>query len=228
MGVHHPQASALIRAYLVAVVLTLVDGQTRVAGVNADEGSPYDAGSNTTLPARVQTRSPVRLVQSSPNRSVALIARELGVSSNSLHSWVKQFEIDQGAREGLTTEEPEELRRLRKEVKVLRQEREILRKALRPFSPGRTGDPMRLLELIDAEKARAIRSRYFAGYFGSRGAVTTIGRIGHPPRGPERMRSLLSRSERSTTAAARSTATRGYMPSSELWECAAPESGSLG
>src|SRR3954464_2696686 len=84
-------------------------------------------------------REAVRLVQSSPHRSVAQIAGELDVSGNSLRSWVKQSEIDQGAREGLTTKEREELRRLRKEVKVLRQEREILRKALRPFSPGRMG-----------------------------------------------------------------------------------------
>src|ERR671911_728512 len=74
-------------------------------------------------------REAVRLVRSSPNRSVAQIAKEFGVSDNSLHSWVKQTEIDQGEREGLTTEEGEELRRLRKEVKVLRQEREILKKA---------------------------------------------------------------------------------------------------
>src|SRR5215207_10827529 len=39
------------------VVLTPVGGRTRVSDVNADEGSPHNAGSNTTLPARVQTRS---------------------------------------------------------------------------------------------------------------------------------------------------------------------------
>lgn len=74
-------------------------------------------------------REAVRLVRSSPNRSVAQIARELGVSDNSLRSWVKQTEIDQGEREGLTPEEREELHRLRRENRVLKQEKEVLRKA---------------------------------------------------------------------------------------------------
>ena len=39
-------------------------------------------------------RGAVRLVRSSPNRSIAQIAKELGVSDNSLRSWVKQTEID--------------------------------------------------------------------------------------------------------------------------------------
>ena len=83
-------------------------------------------------------RDAVRLVRYSPDKSVAQIAKELGVSDNSLRGWVKQVEIDRGEREGLSTEEREELRRLRRENRVLKQEKEILRKALRPFSPGRT------------------------------------------------------------------------------------------
>ena len=70
----------------------------------------------------------VRLFPST-DKPASQIARELGVSDNALRTWVKHSEIDQGEREGLTTEEREELRKLRKEVKVLRQEREILKKA---------------------------------------------------------------------------------------------------
>jgi transposase len=71
----------------------------------------------------------VRLVRSTPEKPASQIARELGVSDNALRSWVKQSEIDQGEREGLTTQEREELGRLPKENNVLPQEREILRKA---------------------------------------------------------------------------------------------------
>ncbi len=79
-------------------------------------------------------REAVRLVRSSSDKSVAQIAKELGVSDNSLRNWVKQFEIDVGEREGLSTEERKELSKLRKENRILRQEREILRKAAAFFA----------------------------------------------------------------------------------------------
>jgi transposase len=71
----------------------------------------------------------VRLVHSSNERyPVAKIARDLDVSTETLRKWVNQTEINAGERDGLTTEERQEQRRLRKEVKVLKEEREILKK----------------------------------------------------------------------------------------------------
>jgi transposase len=71
----------------------------------------------------------VRLVRSS-NKLIREIAQDLGVSEQALRNWLRQADLDDGHRsDGLTSTEQEELRRLRRENRVLREEREILKKA---------------------------------------------------------------------------------------------------
>jgi transposase len=62
-------------------------------------------------------------------KSVPQLASELGVSPQSLRNWSRQIDIDEGRAEGLSSDEREELRRLRREDRPLIEEREILKKA---------------------------------------------------------------------------------------------------
>jgi transposase-like protein len=80
-------------------------------------------------------RQAVALVRRNPDKSIPELAAELGVSDQSLRNWLKQNDIDRGVRsDGLTTPEREELARLRRDVKRLEEEREILKKAAAFFA----------------------------------------------------------------------------------------------
>ena len=80
----------------------------------------------------------VRLVREG-GRTPQQLAQDLGCSDETIRNWLKQADLDAGRRtDGLTTTEREELAQLRREVRVLREEREILRKAAAFFAKEAT------------------------------------------------------------------------------------------
>jgi transposase len=109
-------------------------------------------------------REAVQLLRTG-DRTVPQLAKELGVSQGSLRNWASQRDVDEGKIEGLNSDERDELRRLRRENKVLAEEREILKKP-RPSSPrrARPGEGLRVrareegrtLDRSDVSRARGL------------------------------------------------------------------------
>jgi transposase len=75
----------------------------------------------------------VELVRSS-GKTVGAVAREMDLTETAVREWVRQADIDAGRRDGLTTAEREELSQLRKENRILREERDILKRATAFFA----------------------------------------------------------------------------------------------
>ena len=80
-------------------------------------------------------REAVRLVQQGDG-NVSQVARDLDVTPSALRKWVKAAEVhgSKGAPEALSKAEREELRKLRRRVRTLEEEREILKKAAAFFA----------------------------------------------------------------------------------------------
>ncbi len=88
--------------------------------------------SRPPYPAEFRARM-VELVRS--GRTPEELSREFEPSAQAIWNWVRQAEREGGVRQdGLTTDDKEELRRLRRENKVLREEKEILKKAAAWFA----------------------------------------------------------------------------------------------
>jgi transposase len=83
-------------------------------------------------PKRVFTseyRAEVVTLYRTSEKSVGQIAKDLDLTPSAVRRWVTQAEIDAGQRGGLSSDERTELTHLRKEVRVLREERDILKRA---------------------------------------------------------------------------------------------------
>ena len=93
--------------------------------------------SKPPYPAEFRARI-VELARS--GRTTTSLAKEYGVTSNSIRTWTRQADLDAGRRaDGLTTEEKQELARLRKENARLREERDILEQAAAWFAQQTVG-----------------------------------------------------------------------------------------
>ena len=75
----------------------------------------------------------VSLIRSS-SKPMTQICRELGLADSTVSRWLAQAEIDAGQRDGLTTDERQEVAQLRRELRVVREERDILAKAIAFFT----------------------------------------------------------------------------------------------
>ena len=91
-------------------------------------------GSNYQRPYPPEFRREAVELYRGAGRPLSEIAAGLGISTETLRVWVRQAEIDAGERQGLSSSEREELRRLRRENRVLQLERDHLKKAAAFFA----------------------------------------------------------------------------------------------
>jgi transposase len=82
----------------------------------------------------------IELIRSS-GRSVPDVCRELDLTETTVRNWMRQARIDAGEEEGLSSDERDELRRLRSENRTLKMERDLLKKAAAFFA--KDSDPTR-------------------------------------------------------------------------------------
>ena len=71
-----------------------------------------------------------------PGKNVASVARELDLTETAVRHWFHQAEVDAGARPGLTTAEAQEIARLRRQLREVTEERDILARAVSFFAKG--------------------------------------------------------------------------------------------
>jgi transposase len=91
-------------------------------------------GSNFQKPYTPEFRREAVALYRSSGRSLREIASDLCVSSESLRNWAKQAAVDAGEAKGLTSGERAELRELRRKLRTLEQEREVLKNAAAFFA----------------------------------------------------------------------------------------------
>ncbi len=134
----------------------------------------------------------VRRVMARGSKTVAEVAKELGVSQSMLHRWRERFTSERSSSAQASQSEREEVERLRRELRDLQAENSPLKK-LQPSSRGRK---VTVYELIHAERANITVTRA-CGFFAHRAAATTSGCTQSRARAPLSMRCSPPRSRTS-------------------------------
>lgn len=75
-------------------------------------------------------------------KPVSHIARDLGISESCLRNWMAKADVDEGRRDGLSSQDQQELVELRRETRTLKLENEILKRAAAFFRPGERAPKM--------------------------------------------------------------------------------------
>jgi transposase len=105
-------------------------------------------------PIELQQRAVRPWKDANPRRPIVHVARELGVHPKALRNWIRQDEADRGQPDDrLTSQQLEELQRLRRRVVQLERANEIL-KAASAVSPGTPPDPATVMRLVQAQRDR--------------------------------------------------------------------------
>lgn len=126
---------------LLGLSLTLMELPRFSGHVNIEEGETDMPRSRPPYSPELRQRI---LELARAGRTVASLAREFEPTENSIRNWIAQAERDAGLRsDGLTTDERAELTRLRREVRTLREERDILKKAAAWFAQETGASPRR-------------------------------------------------------------------------------------
>ncbi len=74
-------------------------------------------------------------------KPIASIAEDLGIAESCLRNWMKQADVDEGRRNGLSTDERAELVQLRRELRIAKTEIEILKRAAVYFAKESSPSP---------------------------------------------------------------------------------------
>ena len=85
-------------------------------------------------PYPAEFRADVVRVARKREATFAQIAKDFGISEATLHAWIKKADVEDGVRPGLKEADAAELRELKKRIKVIEQENEILRRAAAYFA----------------------------------------------------------------------------------------------